>query len=112
MKEKLPLWVRIVFGFFLAILLTSFVNVGIALFYEEPKYEDFCPNPERYIDNHDECIISGGEWQVYAGPKPVEGPEGYCDTNKECREEYEQVMEGYQRNVGYVPTLCGDDKNE
>ena len=41
--------VKAIFGVVLAILVVSFINVGISLFYPAPKYEDHCQPyiPER-----------------------------------------------------------------
>ena len=108
MKEKLPLWVRIVFGFCLAILLVSFVNVGISLFYENPEYEDFCgKTPTSFFGNQTDCELEGGIWQPYMEPRPVESSSGYCDFYVKCQEEYDKANEPYQRNAFVILAIIG-----
>mgnify|MGYP001558224242 CR=1 FL=1 len=64
------LFVKILFGIVLGILVVSFLNIGISLFYPEPKYEDYC-TPQIY--------------------KPESEPER-MQKDFECSKSYERVM--------------------
>ncbi|MBW2976757.1 hypothetical protein KY347_04905 [Candidatus Woesearchaeota archaeon] len=120
----------------IAIVLAFFVGFGIAAFYEEPEYEDFCGNVEnKQFFIKEECEANGGKWSEY-GERPLtlkenqylctkgietgtgeftfncqtsdeEARGGYCDVTYTCRTEFEGVREVYNRNVFIIATIFG-----
>jgi len=90
---KNKLFVKIIFGIILAILITSFLNVGISLFYEKPEFTDFC----------DEDIFA---------PRPVNGEfeeptQEELDEQEACREEYEEARDNHSRIVFFILAPTG-----
>ncbi len=91
MKKNAPLFVKIVFGVVLAILITSFVNVGISLFYPEPKYDDFCDAYPRAIT----ADTSG------------EKVEEINREQKKCGDEFESANKRHGRTVFFILAPSG-----
>ena len=82
------------------IILTIFVVVyGINTFYTKPQYEDFCDEfkSRGVINNQEDCEQTGGKWDGAIVLKPDQIPEGYCDTDFICREEYNNAREIYSK---------------
>ena len=75
------LFVKVIFGIVLAVLVVSFLNVGISLFYERPEYNDFCEEPFP-------CITT---------PKEVTEEE-----NQKARECYDQFNEATKKHDRFV----------
>ena len=93
----------------IAIVLTAFVAYGISVFYESPDYEDFCPKLPRAVQTEETCTAEGGLWSPAMRPCPQNErcPEGYCDLHFECRQEYDQVHDQYNRNVFIASMIFG-----
>lgn len=88
---KTQLFVKIVFGVVLAILITSFVNVGISLFYPEPEYDDFCDIYPRPITDE----------------TPEEKVEELNREQKKCSDEFEADNKKYGRTVFFILAPSG-----
>tara|TARA_Y100000310_G_scaffold345853_1_gene471440 strand:- start:24769 stop:25314 length:546 start_codon:yes stop_codon:yes gene_type:complete len=105
----------------IAIVFAFFVGFGIASFYREPKYDDFCdeeffpkPYPRTVVETTEcpytepddelkaQCKDKGDISANYDEDGCVESY--YCET---CRKEYEDVRENYNRNVFIVATGIG-----
>lgn len=106
----------------IALVLALFVGFGIAAFYEEPEYDDFCedtfyerPYPKPVISESanctyrepseelkKECKDKGDISANYDENGCVESY--YCET---CEKEYRDVREKYNRNVFIVATIIG-----
>ena len=74
---KKNLWVQILSSIFLAILLITFVNLGIKQFYPPPEYNDYCDPQE-----------------------PREGD----DT---CYQDYDNAQSEYNQSVFYIYAIIG-----
>ena len=95
------------------IVLNLLFNYAIFAFYPSPDEDEFCGKETRqYYDNKDSCEAIGGEWVAYEQgpyPRPIKainefgeefiGPTEYCDAEKSCREQYDEAMSFYNRNV-------------
>lgn len=105
------------------VVLNLFFNVGIAAFYREPKFDDFCGlDTRQYYETKEACETIGGEWIGYIGyadgglyPKPVmpaepgvqEQPREYCDGQATCRKEHRAAINPYNRNVFTILVVLG-----
>lgn len=87
-----------IIGIAIIILTVSVVVYGTNTFYKSPNYSDFCDEfrGPKLIDNQTECLAVGGEWNG-----------GYCDTDFECRKDYDSAREVYSRNVFIVALPVG-----
>src|SRR3989344_2430380 len=88
---KNKLFVKIIFGIVLAVLIVSFLNVGISLFYPEPKYNDYCDIYPRAI----------------TAETPDEEVEEINKEQKRCNDEFETVNNKYNRIVFFILAPIG-----
>lgn len=107
------------------IVLNLFFNYGVATFYDEPKYDDFC-KPElssKSYNSEDECKNAGGMWSanqtLYDKRALIESeptaplainqfePKGWCDVQYSCRKDFETANSLYNRNVFIVLIIAG-----
>jgi hypothetical protein len=96
-----------VLGVAIIIVTIAVVVYGINTFYSKPVYEDFCGvYTAEYINTSARCEESGGKWVDY-NAVPKGDVEGYCDRDFYCREEYDNSMEGYRRNVFMITIPLG-----
>jgi len=104
----------------IAIILVFFIGFGIATFYKEPQYNDFCdefegrpyPFPIKRGDSctffepdqeiKDQCKNFGDVTPKYDQNGCVESY--YCET---CNKEFRDIRENYNRNVFIVATGLG-----
>ena len=103
------------------IVLNLLFNYAIFAFYTSPDYDDFCGKETRqYYDNKDSCEAIGGDGVAYEqGPysRPMTSvnefgeeftkPTEYCNAEKSCREQYDEAMSFYNRNVFIVLVSLG-----
>jgi len=100
------------------VILTIFVSVyGINTFYEKPEYENFCEDRimGEIINTAERCEEIGGKWSFYEyeQPKPVIEDDsiiirdGYCDRDYACRQNYDEAMKTYSRNVFIIAIPLG-----
>ncbi len=95
----------------IVIVLNLFFNYALSLAYKSPQYENFCPSSQVNVspDNQNACVAQGGQWNSNTyygeGPKPV--PQGYCDLQYTCRQDYEAANKSYNRNVFIVLVVLG-----
>jgi hypothetical protein len=96
----------------------SLANVGIALFMDEPEYNEFCDfKTQEVIETQSRCEEIGGKWNPEGKtfPREVESSEvdkdsvieGYCDRNFQCTENWEEEYEGFNQKRFYVFALIG-----
>ena len=111
---------KIIVSIVLTIIVVSLVNVGMSIFLEPPKYEDYCQyrGPDM-INTTTQCDAVGGKWNPdYALPnKPTKAtPEtnGYCDRDYTCRTKMEDAQKSYNQiryyvfaGVGFILLLLG-----
>ncbi|HME87170.1 MAG TPA: hypothetical protein VKE88_02055 [Candidatus Nanoarchaeia archaeon] len=96
----------------IAIIFVMFVNYATSATFNQPKYEDFCTVRDQKIinqTNQQECIDNGGQWTTYGqyDPKPVTGPNGYCDQDFTCRTQYEDAQKTYDSRAFIVKVIAG-----
>lgn len=96
------------------IVLNLFFNYALSLAYKSPEYNNFCPNEQviNIPDDQNECVAQGGQWTdngYYGKPMPVGEvvPIGYCDLQYTCRQEFEDAMKSYNRNIFIVLVVLG-----
>ncbi len=129
MKVNLITLKKFALALSLVVVLNLFFNVGIAAFYHQPKYDDFCGLETRqYYETKEACEAIGGEWIGFADtgghyPKPVRiaepsgvqepfytdqgKPREYCDAQVTCRKEHQTAINLYNRNVFIALVVLG-----
>ena len=115
-QSKVLKWALIV-G--IVIVLNMFFNYTLSLVYKNPKYEVFCPNTSQVVEtvnNQEQCVATGGQWNPntynqYNQPAPVSvgktAPQGYCDQQFTCRNNYDAAQKVYDRNVFITLVILG-----
>jgi len=100
---------NVVFGIAIIILTISVAIYGISMIYDAPEYEDYCEDGRYYenINTTGECDAMGGKWNLFEGPKPIEGVEGYCDRDYYCRQEYDIANEKHSKTVFLIAVPLG-----
>ncbi len=91
------------------IVTNLFFHYVIALVYQEPKYEAFCPINNAQYQTAESCVNAGGQWtNNYSAPTEItkaikDGqPLGWCDPNFTCQKTYDSAHSIYNRNVFLV----------
>ncbi|MBI3622664.1 hypothetical protein HY212_01110 [Candidatus Pacearchaeota archaeon] len=92
------------------IVLTIFVTYyGINTFFPSPDYNSFC-TPEKvniYVNNSAECEAADGRWNPsYGGPVKAT-PEGYCDLNWKCSQEFDHANRERSKKVFFIALPLG-----
>ncbi|MEK7145750.1 MAG: hypothetical protein AAB802_01035 [Patescibacteria group bacterium] len=106
-------WKKLALSLSILIVLNVFFNVGIATFYDEPAYDDFCPSKLWNVSYNDRlsCEAVGGQWSESANMDPMTTESkpviGYCNATFTCQEEYNEALGLYNRNVFMVLTILG-----
>lgn len=105
-------WKKLALSLSILIVLNVFFNVGIATFYDEPTYEDYCPSKLWSVSYNDaaSCEAVGGQWSENVDPyHPIEEskPVGYCNATFTCQEDYNTALGLYNRNVFILLTVLG-----
>ena len=77
--QKSSLFVKILFGIVLAVLITSFLNIGLSLIYKTPNYEDYC-REIRPLKLDEQISIDQQEEQ------------------KKCSDDFNQAMQSRNKN--------------
>ncbi|MFZ2205759.1 MAG: hypothetical protein WAV23_04185 [Minisyncoccia bacterium] len=100
------------------IVINMFFNYALSLAYKHPVFETFCPNNSQVlevVDNQEQCVATGGQWNpnLYNQPvvvKEIGGktiPQGYCDQQFICRNNYDSAQKVYDRNVFITLVILG-----
>ncbi len=108
---------QVILSIAIALVLVFFVAYGISVFYEAPEWEDFCGEEPKIsvenILNESACLEKGGQWTPWGfeGPEMprevVPKGEGHCDLFFECRQEFEDTSDVYNRNVFIIALILG-----
>jgi len=120
LKPKKPMgvlrWVVII-G--IVVVLNLFFNYLIQVFYQAPKFENFCKAEQINVApaTQTECLAKGGQWNQNINQKQVrpEAPaspattevNSYCDVSFTCQKNFQTAMDVYQRNVFVVLVVLG-----
>lgn len=102
----------------IVIVLNLFFNYALSLVYKNPKLEVFCPNNVQVVEavnNQKQCVAIGGQWNpnYYSQPTPVPVsvektiPQGYCDQQFTCRNNFDAAQKVYNRNVFITLVILG-----
>jgi hypothetical protein len=103
----------------IVIVLNMFFNYALSLVYKNPKFEAFCPIQQVnvLVDNQEQCVSLGGQWnpntQIYNQPAtpPLSVvkilPQGYCDQQFTCRNNFDSAQKVYDRNVFITLVILG-----
>ena len=92
-------------------ILTIFVTFyGINTFYPSVDYSDFCDEfkPVQIIDTQESCEGAGGKWtaqEIRCITEPC--PQGFCDTDFNCREDLEKARESRSKYVFFIALPLG-----
>ena len=92
-------------------ILTIFVVVyGISVFYPSVNYEDYCGEfkTQEIIETQERCVEIGGEWtaeNIRCVTTPC--PQGFCDRDFTCRENYEDAQESRSRMIFFIALPLG-----
>ena len=114
MVNKLAL--SILVSIILTIIIVSLANVGIALFMDDPEYDDFCDIKTQEIpETQQRCEELNGEWnpegksypRTPKGTEQLEPIEGYCDLHSQCNKDWEIARESFNQKRFYVFALMG-----
>ncbi|MFH1787465.1 MAG: SoxR reducing system RseC family protein [archaeon] len=93
------------------LILTIFVTVyGISVFYPAQEYEDYCGEFKtgQIIENEQQCIGVEGKWtseDIRCVTTPC--PQGYCDRDYICRQDYENAQETRSKKIFYISIPLG-----
>lgn len=95
----------------IVVVMNLFFNYAISLIYSEPNYEDFIKPTQvtGTIDNKDDCLAVGGQWNGSMSTDPVSKPKmtGYCDENFTKQNEYNEQVKSYEKNVFITLVVLG-----
>ena len=86
--QKSSLFVKILFGIVLAVLITSFLNIGLSLIYKTPNYEDYCQEI-RPLKLDEQISIEQQEEQ------------------KKCSDDFNQAMQSRNKKVFFILAPIG-----
>ena len=98
MTNKLAL--TIIVSIILTVIMISIVNVGTALFFERPEYDDFC----------EESITK----MQFSPESTEEERQAFNEEQNQCRDEYETALKPYNQiryyifaGIGFILLLVG-----
>ncbi|MCX6712733.1 MAG: hypothetical protein NTY66_00815 [Candidatus Vogelbacteria bacterium] len=120
LKPKKPIgvlkWVVII-G--IVVVLNLFFNYLIQVFYQQPKFENYCKAEQINIApaTQQECLAKGGQWnqsinQKQLTPAAPTAPattevNSYCDVTFTCQKNFQTANDIYNRNVFIVLVVLG-----
>lgn len=93
------------------IILTIFVTFyGINTIFPKHDYSEFCGEYKtaQVIESASQCEAVGGMWtpqDIRCITEPC--PQGYCDRDYECRQNYEDASQSRARNVFFLALPLG-----
>jgi hypothetical protein len=116
-KPKVLRWALVV-G--ILVVLNLFFNYSISLFYKEPDYNAYFPQPQvvEPITTKEACLKVGGQWTEGAPYENKVGsttpiPAGSVQSNSYCnpdftkQQEFNDAQKIYQRNIFIVLVILG-----
>jgi hypothetical protein len=92
-------------------ILTLFVAIyGISVFFPQPEYNDFCPEARAAVVVEDAkiCENMSGKWfpqEIKCITTPC--PQGYCDIDYYCRQDYDDAVEENSKKRFFVSIPVG-----
>ncbi|MBI5138263.1 MAG: hypothetical protein HZA95_00485 [Candidatus Vogelbacteria bacterium] len=107
----------------IVIVLNLLFNVGVQMFAQEPRWENFCKQNqvEQRLDSKDKCLAIGGQWFEQSEPNTLKNnrpvapkptpPEmtdtSYCNPTFTCQKEFEAATKNYNKNVFIALIILG-----
>jgi hypothetical protein len=105
----------------IAIILNLFWTYATRIVYNQPEYEDFCPQSQVVdsIETQEACLEVGGQWNANIGMKepvvltpdstvkPTGYAQGYCDQTFTCNKNFQDASEVYNRNFFVIFVIVG-----
>jgi hypothetical protein len=93
----------------IVIVLNMFFNYALSLVYKNPKFENFCPTQQinKVVDNQNDCVSQGGQWNGNIPNNGVMIPAGYCNLQFTCQNNYDAAQKVYDRNVFITLVILG-----
>ena len=100
----------------IVIVLNLFFNYTLSLVYKNPVFENFCPANQvnEIITTSKACVAQGGQWnESNFVPTPVNlnqktpTPQGYCNLQFTCQNNYNAAQKAYDRNVFITLVILG-----
>jgi len=90
------------------LLLNLFFAVAIQVVYPQPEYTNFCVEKQTRTLINDEatCLQEGGQWNPMV-PSRAGEPEGYCNEQFTCSNDYQDARETYSQNVFVTLVVLG-----
>ena len=110
MKKKRASSVKhVILSVAIALVLVFFVAYATQTIYPAPQYEDFCGeiSERTNIDNQSGCESVGGKWVDYQKDSLNMEISGWCNSDYQCREDYSDAREPYERNVFILNIVLG-----
>jgi hypothetical protein len=100
---------HIILAIAVALVAVFFVVYATSTLYPAQDRSDFCGDydkPRAVFDTQPECEAAGGQWDAYPSPRG-DGPEGYCNADFTCSQDYQDAREVYERNIFFVNIIIG-----
>lgn len=98
----------------IVIVLNLLFNVTVSLVYGQPQYDQFCKMEPVRVEPIDAktCTDRGGQWNSFNYPVPVDQtmavkPNGSCDLQFTCRQDFDKANTVYSRNSFVVLVVLG-----
>ncbi|MEO5646592.1 MAG: hypothetical protein ABIO57_02360 [Candidatus Paceibacterota bacterium] len=93
----------------IVIVLNLFFNYAISLVYKSPDYNNYFPQTQVVpdINNEQDCIAAGGQWNSSIPPGQVRKGEGYCDPTFTKQQQYQAAQKQYDRSVFIILVILG-----
>lgn len=105
----------------IVVVLNLFFNYSASLFFDEPKFETYCPIEltSASYRTKDECVLVGGSWaentypyipeKTDSQPKPIptEAVTGWCNATYTCQQGFDDAGKIYDRNIFIVLVIFG-----
>ncbi len=116
-QNKTNKFIKIAITVGIVIVMNMFFNYAISFVYNEPDYNDYFKPTQivKEIQNQDECLAIGGQWNANTYPQPVQIDskmqkdeiKGYCDSNYTNQKNYDEARKIYDRNVFITLVVLG-----
>lgn len=114
MVSKLAL--SIIVSLILTVIIVAILNVGVTLYKDSPKWDDYCNIKTQEIPTTQErCSELGGKWNPEGITYPKAVPEesqpvpvnGYCDLYFQCQQEFDSAQRSFNQIRFYIFAVIG-----
>lgn len=108
--KSAPKYQQLIISAAIAIVLVAFIMYSLHLIYPSPEYSDFCPERLRIPlpETEETCSAEGGRWQPNNAPcVEPKCPQGWCEYDYQCRNDFEEARKPYERNTFLIIASTG-----